>query len=200
MEVIAYKEVAALVRSIFRRKLYQLKKLKILIIVLIERRNCQKIFTPQNAGVQTDFLFPTPQTIDLNTMKYNFDSDGFKNAGFLLVGENPFAVSDDGVLKQRIQTFFIDHKAYITSPGIHATQRCDYFDVLNQQRVQNGEPKLTSLECDELTDNSVSLIVSLDPDTNEPFIGIRADGDVPRAIKAKSILSLFFPDEMIRLI
>ncbi len=160
----------------------------------------KELLIPQNAGVQSDFLFPTPQTLEFNTMKYNFDSDGFKNAGFFLVGENPFAVSDDGALKQRIQTFFIDHKAYITRPGIHATQRCDYFDILNQQRVQNGEPMLTSVECDELTDDSVSLIVSLDPDANEPFIGIRADGDVPRAIKAKSILSLFFPDEMIRLI
>ncbi len=154
----------------------------------------------KNAGVQSDFLIPTPQTTELNTMKYNFDSDGFKNAGFLLVGENPFAVSDDGDLKQRIQTFFIEHKAYITRPGIHATQRCDYFDILNQQRVQNGEPNLTSHECDDLTDDSVSIIASLDPETDEPFIGIRADGDVPRAIKAKSILSLFFPDEMIRLI
>lgn len=133
-------------------------------------------------------------------MKYIFDSDGFKNAGFLLVGENPFVVSDDGSLKQQIQTFFIEHKAYITRPGIHMTQRYDYFDILNEQRAQNGEPKLTSQECDELIDDSVSLIVSFQPETGEPFIGIRADGDVPRAIKAKSILSLFFPDEMIRLI
>lgn len=133
-------------------------------------------------------------------MKYTFDSDGFKNAGFLLVGENPFAVSDDGALKQQIQTFFLEHKAYITRPGTHMTQRYDYYDILDRQRVQNGEPKLTSHECEELTDDSVSLIVSLQPDTGEPFIGIRADGDVPRAIKAKSILSLFFPDEMIRLI
>ena len=129
-----------------------------------------------------------------------FDSDVFKSSGFLLMGEEPFAATDDGVLKQRIHTFFIGYRAYITLPGVHATQRLDFIDRLNNERREKGEPKLTSSETDAIMNDSVSIVVPIDPETNEPQIGIRLDGDNERAAKAAEMLSQIFPAEIIQLI
>lgn len=129
-----------------------------------------------------------------------FDYDDFRRAGFLLIGEEPFALTEDGALKQRIHTFFLSNRVYVTSPGVHATQRLDFVDHLNNERRAKGESKLTSSETNAIMNDSVSIVVPINPETNEPIIGIRIDDDKERAIAASELLSLVFPAEIIQLI
>ena len=50
------------------------------------------------------------------------------------LGDHPFAKDANGKLKARIGTAFSRGNTLVTLPGIHATQRQAYLDLLNQQR------------------------------------------------------------------
>ena len=115
--------------------------------------------------------------------------------GFILIGEDPFAVNENGVLIQRIQTFFIERQAYITVPGTHAEQRLTYIDYLNQERENSGQSKLTLCEQDSILVDSVSIVIQFDDDTNKPFIGVRNDGDLSRALRGKDVLCKLFTEK-----
>lgn len=129
-----------------------------------------------------------------------FYLEAFKAAGFLLFGEDPSATTEDGVLRQRIHTFFLTNRAYVTLPGVHYTQRTAFVNHLNSERLRNGESELTSSECKTIENDAVSIVVPIDSETNEPFIGIRIDGEKERAAKAAEMLTPFFPPGTVRLI
>ncbi len=77
----------------------------------------------------------------------------------LLIDEHPLAKDGQGRLKCRVGTVFPDQNVIVTIPGIHATQRMAYLDLLDQQRKEAGLPALTRAERSELWENAVDLIM-----------------------------------------
>ena len=119
----------------------------------------------------------------------------FKNSDFILIGADPFAVNENGCLIQSIQTFFVGHKAYITVPGTHADQRLTFTDYLNQEREKCGQPKLTHSECDAIYVDAVSIVIQFDDETGKPYIGVRNDGDMNRAVRGRDVLCQIFTEK-----
>lgn len=118
----------------------------------------------------------------------------FKKSDFILIGKDPFAVDENGVLIQRIQTFITGCHAYITISGTHAEQRESFIDYINQQRESSGQPKLTSCERVKILADSVSIVIQFDDETNKPYIGVRNDGDLSRAVHGRDVLCQIFPE------
>lgn len=126
------------------------------------------------------------------------EAQKFKHSDILLIGEDPLAVNENGELRQRIHTFFIDPKVYITTPGIHSMQRLVFIDYLNQERERSGQPKLKSCEERVIMDDSVAIVIQFDEETMEPFICVRNDGDEARANRARDVLCQAFPEYQVR--
>jgi len=57
-----------------------------------------------------------------------------------IVGPSPFARDAAGLQPTRIGTVFPVHRALVTLPGIHATQRVDFIERCNEQRRAAGRP------------------------------------------------------------
>ena len=55
-----------------------------------------------------------------------------------IIGEHPLAKDADGKLKSRIATVFPYANTLVTLPGIHATQRAVYIDLLARERLEHG--------------------------------------------------------------
>jgi hypothetical protein len=101
-------------------------------------------------------------------------------ANLQIVGEPLFAKDSDGKLKSRIATVFPEAATLITLPGIHATQRLAYIDLLNQQREKSGLPPLSACEQTVAWQSAVDLIVEDDavlirPDPANMPLAFRAD-------------------------
>ena len=127
------------------------------------------------------------------------NSTPFIKPGFILIGADPFAVKENGDLIQRIQTFFVGRQAYITVPGTHADQRLTFIDYLNQERENNGQPKLTSSECDKVFVDAVSIVIQFDDETGNPYIGVRNDGDLSRAELGRQVLCQIYSEDEVRI-
>ena len=97
-----------------------------------------------------------------------------------LIHEHPLAKDGQGRLKCRIGTVFPDQNAIVTLPGIHATQRMAYLDLLDQQRQQAGQPVLTRVERNGYWENAVDLImegniIQIRPDPQRMTLAFAAD-------------------------
>ena len=97
-----------------------------------------------------------------------------------IIGEHPLAKDADGKLKSRIATVFPYGNTIVTLPGIHATQRMAYVDLLARERSEQGLPPLSREEEDAEWQNSVDLIMEDDtilirPDPDNMELRFRAD-------------------------
>ena len=72
-----------------------------------------------------------------------------------IIGEHPLAKDADGRLKSRIATVFPFADTIVTLPGIHATQRIAFLDVLESKRREEGRPPLSAEEQSALFDSAV---------------------------------------------
>jgi len=110
-----------------------------------------------------------------------------------IVGERPFSKDVHGKSVSRIASLFPHAGTMVTLPGIHATQRLAYVDLLNRQRAERGLPKLTREEEDAETAKSVDLIMEDDA------ILIRPDPDnMPLAFKADELLQQLVPKHKVK--
>ncbi len=110
-----------------------------------------------------------------------------------IIGEHPLARSVDGKLKSRIATVFPFGNTIVTLPGIHATQRSAYVDLLNRQRLEQGLEPLSREEEAREWQNSVDLIIEDDS------ILIRPDpADMPLCFRADDLLQELVPKHRIR--
>lgn len=76
-----------------------------------------------------------------------------------IIGDDPLAPGDHVHAESRIATLFVGDRTLVTLPGIHATQRSAYFEVLNQERRSAGLPALSEEEIDALWPGSVDLVL-----------------------------------------
>ncbi len=100
--------------------------------------------------------------------------------GLRIVGEDPLPKQGREAPTSHIATLFPRTATMVTLPGIHATQRLAYLDLLNEERAERGLAKLTREEEDAETANSVDLILEGDailirPDPANMGLAFEAD-------------------------
>lgn len=78
--------------------------------------------------------------------------------GVRIYGPHPLTNDEAGEPQCRIATVFPAQKAVVTLPGIHATQRLDFFDLVNEQRASVGLGMLSAAETDALAHDSVDVV------------------------------------------
>ncbi len=120
-----------------------------------------------------------------------------------IIGESLSATSPDGKLKSKIATVFINSRTIVTLPGIHATQRATYLQLLNDQRLAVGQPALTEAEEVAELDNSVDLVmeegtVLIRPDPSRMDLAFLADEIVQELVPKEQIKFLRVRDERVR--
>jgi hypothetical protein len=120
-----------------------------------------------------------------------------------IIGEHPLARSADGKLKSRIATVFPFGNAIVTLPGIHATQRMAYVDLLTRQRLEQGLGPLSRAEEDAEWRNSVDLIVEGDtilirPDPENMSLSFRADDLLQELVPKHRVRFLLVRNQQVR--
>ncbi len=120
-----------------------------------------------------------------------------------IVGEHPLAKDAHDKPKSRIGTVFPAHRAIVMLPGIHATQRMAYIELLGRERVQQGLPPLSRAEESELWDQSVDLVIEGDrilirPDPANMALAFRADEVLQEVVSKQRIQFLYVLNEQVR--
>ena len=120
-----------------------------------------------------------------------------------IIGEHPLAKDSNGKLKSRIATVFPYGNTVVTLPGIHATQRVAYVDLLARQRLELGlEPLGREEETNEWR-NSVDLIMEDDailirPDPDNMEMAFRADELLQQLARKHQVRFLLVRNEKVR--
>ena len=110
-----------------------------------------------------------------------------------ILGEHPLARDANGKLKSRIATVCPYGNTVVTLPGIHATQRMAYVDMLARQRMEHGLGSLSREEQSAEWRNSVDAIIEDDA------ILIRPDpDDMPLCFRADELLQRLVPKHQIK--
>jgi hypothetical protein len=110
-----------------------------------------------------------------------------------VLGELPFTKGLPGRPKSRIATIFPHMRTLATRPGIHATQRLDYIDWLNERRRDQGLRPLSRTEETAECSQAVDLILE------EKAILIRPDPDqMDLAFHADELLQEMVPKHRIK--
>ena len=120
-----------------------------------------------------------------------------------LVGPHPFESDANGKQKTRIGTVFPFRRTLITVPGIHATQRIEFIERLNEERRVSGESPLTEAETEEEYARSVDLIfdanrVLIRPDPEHMDLAFDADELLQELVSKRDIKFLFVMDRRVR--
>lgn len=121
-----------------------------------------------------------------------------------LIGEPPFARDAQGRLKSRIAVVFPLDEVLVTLPGIHATQRLAYLDVLNAERRESKLPPLTRQEEAAICDQSVDLVMVDDrmlirPNPSRMDLAFHADESLQTLMPKSKIRFLFLWNEQVRM-
>ncbi len=120
-----------------------------------------------------------------------------------IIGEHPLAKDADGRLKSRIATVFPFADTIVTLPGIHATQRIAFLDLLQSQRRQQGQPPLPAEEQSALFDSAVDLVVEdqtilIRPDSANMPLAFKADEVLQELVSKRRVQFLFVVDPKVR--
>ncbi len=120
-----------------------------------------------------------------------------------IIGEHPLAKDPGGKLKSRIATVFPYANTIVTTPGIHATQRMAYIDLLRRQRIEHGLGPLGREEETAEWQNSVDLVAEDDvivirPDPDNMPLCFRADELLQELVPKHRVKFLLVRDERVR--
>ena len=120
-----------------------------------------------------------------------------------IIGEHPLAKDADGRLKSRIATVFPFADTIVTLPGIHATQRIAYLDLLQSKRRQQCRPPLSDEEQSALFDTAVDLVVEdqailIRPDPANMPLAFKADEVLQELVSKQRVKFLFVVDPKVR--
>jgi hypothetical protein len=120
-----------------------------------------------------------------------------------LIGPHPFERDATGKQRTRIGTVFPFRRTLITLPGIHATQRIEFIDRLNETRRTAGAPSLTEAEIEEESARSVDLIfdanrILIRPDPEHMDQAFAADEVLQELVSKRDIKFLFVMDQRVR--
>jgi hypothetical protein len=120
-----------------------------------------------------------------------------------ILGPRPFERDASGKQKTHIGTVFPVRRTLVTVPGIHATQRIEFIDHLNQRRLATGQPPLTGPEEEVEFTKSVDLIFAADqilirPDPEHMELAFEADELLEELASKRDIKFLFVMDRRVR--
>jgi hypothetical protein len=131
------------------------------------------------------------------------DVAGERQIAPTIVGEHPLARDSQGNLVSRIATVFPYADTIVTLPGIHATQRVAFVDLLNRQRAGQGLPPLSDYEQNLHWENAVDLIMEDDvvlirPDPSKMDLAFEADEMLQTIVPKHRIRFLHAVNESVR--
>ncbi len=110
-----------------------------------------------------------------------------------IIGDHPLARDPSGKLRSRIGTVFPRTRTIVTLPGIHATQRMAYVDMLAGARAAAGHPPMSQEESLAEWEASVDLVF------DDSGVLIRPDPDnMPLAFEADDVLQEIIPKHRIK--
>src|SRR5690242_5348428 len=121
-----------------------------------------------------------------------------------VIGPRPFARDSQGQLATRIGTLFPSKNVlYTQPPGVHAWQRLNFIDFLNQQRNTSGLEPLSSAEEQALATDSVDLIMEADhilirPDPERMELAFTADELLQSIASKRQVRFLSVSDSRVR--
>ena len=120
-----------------------------------------------------------------------------------IIGEQPLAKDADGRLKSRIATVFPFADTIVTLPGIHATQRIAFLDLLQSKRQEQGQPPLSDEEQSALFDSAVDLVVEdqtilIRPDPSNMPLAFKADEVLQELVSKQRVKFLFVVNPKVR--
>lgn len=112
------------------------------------------------------------------------------------IGEHPLAKDDSGRLKSRIGTVFPYSNTIVTLPGIHATQRQAYLELLDQERKAAGFPPLSGEQRTVEWDSAVDLVFEGDtilirPDPRKMDLAFQADELLQELVSKQRVKLLY---------
>ncbi len=110
-----------------------------------------------------------------------------------IIGPSPLVHDQKACPACGIATVFPTENAVVTLPGIHATQRLDFLDLLNQERTATGRPRLSPEEAERLSLGAVDVVRERD------LLLIRPDAtQLEAALAADNLLQQLVPKWQIR--
>ena len=120
-----------------------------------------------------------------------------------LIGPHPFERDAAGGQTTRIGTVFPSRRTVVTLPGIHATQRVEFIECLEEARRAAGGPPLTEEEVEEESAQSVDLIIDgsrilIRPDPEHMDLAFGADELLQELVSKRDIKFLFVMDRRVR--
>jgi hypothetical protein len=120
-----------------------------------------------------------------------------------LIGPHPFECDATGRQRTRVGTVFPFRRTLITLPGIHASQRLEFIDRMNEARTAGGGPPLTEAEVEEEYMRSVDLIfdanrILIRPDPEHMELAFAADELLQELVSKRDIKFLFVVDRKVR--
>ena len=120
-----------------------------------------------------------------------------------IIGDHPLAKDAQGNLIARIGTVFPYADTIVTLPGIHATQRVAFVEILNRQRESAGLPLLSEYEQNLHWENSVDLIMEEDvvlirPDPQKMDLAFDADEMLQEIVPKHKIRYLHVMNQQVR--
>lgn len=120
-----------------------------------------------------------------------------------LIGEDLLACDSCGRLRMRIATVFPRARTIITLPGVHATQRLAFAEMVSAQRVADGFPALSDDELDQAMMAAVDLVIDNDcilirPDPADMALAFEADDLLQEIVSKKRIKFLHVLNPRVR--
>lgn len=119
-----------------------------------------------------------------------------------LIGEHPLAKDANGRLKSRIGTVFPASNTIVTLPGIHATQRQAYLELLEEERKATGLPPLSREQRATEWDSAVDLVMEGDkilirPDPRKMPLAFKADDLLQELVSKQRVKFLHVLNEKV---
>ncbi len=120
-----------------------------------------------------------------------------------IIGEHPLARDEHGRLKSQIGTVFPEHRAVVTIPGVHATQRQAFLDLLSRELQQQGRPPLGAEEAHRVWQSAVDLVIEdqgvlIRPDPENMSLAFAADELLQELVSKQRIRFLYLRDRRVR--
>jgi hypothetical protein len=121
-----------------------------------------------------------------------------------VIGPHPFEREQDGAQKVRIGTLFPEYPTlYTQPPGVHAWQRSNFIEHLNESRRTRGLPPLSAEEEEHISANSVDLVFDRDqilirPDWQRIDLAFAADELLQTLVSKRQISFLGVSDRRAR--
>lgn len=119
-----------------------------------------------------------------------------------IIGEHPLATGQ-AQNPNRIGTLFLEHHTLVTIPGIHATQKIAFLNIVNARRLADGQALLSDAEQQTFFEHAVDLIIDagvifIRPNPDRMDLAFQADEILQEIISKRNIQFLYAVNPAVR--